>query len=68
MTKIKQSKQFKTAKQLLASWSRAAVSAAIAYYLATGDVTVKGLVSAAAAAVLPPLLRYINPKDELGRG
>ncbi len=68
MTKTKQSKQFKTTKQALASWGRAAASAAIAYYLATGDVTLKGLTSAAAAALLPPLLRYLNPKDELGRG
>jgi hypothetical protein len=51
-----------------ASWGRAALSAALAYYLATGDMTLKGLVSAAAAAVIPPLMRYINPKDALGRG
>jgi len=53
---------------VVASWGRAAFSAALAYYLATGDVTIKGLTSAAAAAVLPPLMRYLNPKDELGRG
>ncbi len=53
---------------MAASWGRAALSAAIAYYLATGDVTIKGLTSAALAAVLPPLLRYVNPKDQLGRG
>jgi hypothetical protein len=68
MTTAKQKKQIKTAQQVAASWGRAALSAAIAYYLATGDVTIKGLTSAAAAAVLPPLLRYVNPKDELGRG
>ena len=34
----------------------------------TGDITVKGLSSAALAAVLPPILRYLNPKDSLGRG
>ncbi len=53
---------------MAASWARAALSAALAYYLATGDVTIKGLTSAAAAAVLPPLMRYLNPKDSLGRG
>jgi len=66
--KAKQKKQIKTAQQVVASWGRAAFSAALAYYLATGDVTIKGLTSAAAAAVLPPLMRYLNPKDELGRG
>jgi hypothetical protein len=66
--KARQKKQIKTTLQVAASWGRAAFSAALAYYLATGDVTVKGLTSAAAAAVLPPLMRYLNPKDELGRG
>ena len=37
----KQKKAIKTAKQLVASWSRTALAAAIAYYLATGDVTLK---------------------------
>jgi hypothetical protein len=66
--KSTQKKQIKTAQQVAASWGRAALSAALAYYLATGDMTLKGLVSAAAAAVIPPLMRYINPKDALGRG
>ena len=66
--KAKQKKQIKTAQEVAASWGRAALSAALAYYLATGDVTIKGLTSAAAAAVLPPLMRYLNPKDSLGRG
>ena len=66
--KAKQNKQVKTALGVAASWGRAALSAALAYYLATGDVTIKGLTSAAAAAVLPPLMRYLNPKDSLGRG
>ena len=68
MTTKKQNKNVKTAKQLAASWGRSALSAAIAYYLATGDLTVKGVTSAALAAVLPPILRFINPKDQLGRG
>jgi len=64
----KQNKQLKTAKELAASWSRSAAAAVIAYYLATGDLTAKGLSSAALAAVLPPILRFLNPKDPLGRG
>ena len=68
MTKAKTNKQLKTAKQVAASWGRAALSAALAYYLATGDMTIKGLTSAALAAILPPLMRVLNPKDSLGRG
>ena len=68
MATKKQNKQIKTLKQLAASWGRTAAAAVIAYYLATGDVTVKGLTSAALAAVLPPILRFLNPKDPLGRG
>jgi hypothetical protein len=68
MAKKKQSKMIKTTKQMAASWGRTALAAVIAYYLATGDITVKGLSSAALAAVLPPILRYLNPQDSLGRG
>ena len=64
----KQNKQLKTVKELAASWGRSAAAAAIAYYLATGDMTAKGISSAALAAVLPPILRFLNPKDPLGRG
>ena len=67
MTKAKKKKQYKRLQEVAASWGRSALAAAIAYYLATGDVTVKGLTSAAAAAVLPPILRWLNPKDPLGR-
>ncbi len=56
----------RTVKQLAASWSRVALSAALAYYLATGDMSVKALVSAALSAVIPPVLRYLNPNDQLG--
>jgi hypothetical protein len=66
--KTKKNKNLVNAQQIAASWGRSALSAALAYYLATGDLTVKGLTSAAAAAVLPPLMRYLNPKDPLGRG
>lgn len=57
----------KTMKQVAGSWGRAAASAVIAYYLATGDMDIKALGSAALAAVLPPIYRYLNPKDPLGR-
>ena len=57
----------KTIKQLAGSWGRAAISAVLAYYMATGDMDPKALASAALAAVLPPLVRWLNPKDSLGR-
>ena len=56
----------RTAKQLLASWSRVAASAALAYYMATGSLDAKALGSAALAAVVPPILRWLNPNDQLG--
>lgn len=63
---IKQ-KDIETFKQLIASWARAGIAAAMAYYLATGDMNLKALGSAALAAVIPPVIRYINPKDALGQ-
>lgn len=60
-------KDVKTLKDLSASWARAGIAAAMAYYLATGDMSLKALASAALAAVIPPIMRYVNPKDPLGR-
>ena len=49
---------------MVASYARAAIGAALAVYLANpNDVTVRDVVAAALAAVLPPLLRWLNPKD-----
>jgi hypothetical protein len=56
-----------TMKQMTGSWTRAAVSAALAYYLATGSMDLRALGSAALASVAPPIYRYLNPKDSLGR-
>lgn len=60
-------KDIKTIKDLSASWARAGIAAALAYYLATGDMSLKALASAALAAVIPPIIRYVNPKDSLGQ-
>jgi len=60
-------KDVKTLKDLSASWARAGIAAAMAYYLATGDMSAKALASAALAAVIPPIMRYVNPKDPLGQ-
>ncbi len=59
-------KSLRTAKQLLASWARVAASAALAYYVATGSLDTKALLSAALTAVIPPILRWLNPNDQLG--
>jgi hypothetical protein len=60
-------KDMNTIKQLVASWARAGIAAAMAYYLATGDMSLKALSSAALAAVIPPIIRFVNPKDPLGQ-
>jgi hypothetical protein len=57
----------KTIKQAAGSYLRAAVSAVIAYYLATGDMDLRALGSAALAAIIGPAARWANPKDTLGR-
>lgn len=50
------------AKAMLASWARSFLAAAIAVYLA-GVTDPKAIASAGVAAVLPVILRWLNPKD-----
>lgn len=55
-------------KALLASYARSFLSATIALYLA-GETDPAKLLAAGIAAVLPPLLRWLNPNDQaFGRG
>jgi hypothetical protein len=49
-------------KAMLASYVRSAVGAGVAVY-ATGNHNVSDLLKAAVAALLPPLMRFVNPKD-----
>ena len=49
-------------KALLASWARSFLAAAIAVYMA-GVTDPKAILTAGAAAVLPVVLRWLNPKD-----
>jgi hypothetical protein len=49
-------------KALLASWARSFLAAAIAVYMA-GVQDPKAIGMAGLAAVLPVVLRYLNPKD-----
>ncbi|QGH73548.1 MAG: toxin [Podoviridae sp. ctDWo9] len=52
----------KQTKRLVASYARAALAACFAV-AATGSATKDDYIKAALAAVLPPLIRWINPKD-----
>jgi hypothetical protein len=49
-------------KALLASWARSFAAASLAVYLA-GVTDPKAILTAGAAAVLPVVLRWLNPKD-----
>lgn len=48
--------------EIIQSYLRSAVGAGLAVVLA-GNHDVRAIVSAACAAVLPPLLRWLNPND-----
>ena len=50
-------------KALLASWARSFLAASIAVYMA-GVQDPKAICMAGLAAVLPVILRYLNPKDK----
>ena len=49
-------------KSMLASWARSFLAAAIAVYM-SGNTDLKAIGSAGLAAVLPVVLRYLNPND-----
>ena len=55
-------------KALLASYGRSIIAAVIAVY-STGNTNPTDLGKAALAALVPVLIRYVNPKDlAFGRG
>ena len=55
-------------KQMLLSYARSAVGA-IAAVVATGNYSIDDLAKAAVAALLPPVLRWLNSGDKaFGRG
>ena len=51
-----------TLKPLLASWARSFSAAALAIYMA-GETNPKTIAMAGVAAVLPVILRWLNPND-----
>ena len=52
----------KNLKALASSYGRSALSAVLAVYM-TGNTDASDLAKAGIAALLPPLLRWLNPKD-----
>ena len=53
------------AKALAASWGRSFMAAALALYMA-GVTDPKTLALAGVAAIAPVVLRWLNPKDNIG--
>lgn len=47
---------------MAASWARSFLAAAVALAM-TGETNIKMLANAGLAAVLPVILRYLNPND-----
>lgn len=52
----------KDIKALAASWARSFMAASLAVYMA-GETDLKTIGMAGVAAVLPVVLRYLNPND-----
>jgi hypothetical protein len=55
----------KDLQNALGSWGRAFLVAIISMY-AAGVQEPKALIAAGLASIIPPVLRYLDPKDELG--
>jgi hypothetical protein len=49
-------------KAMLASWARSFLAAALAVYM-TGNTDLKSIAMGGIAAVLPVVLRWLNPQD-----
>jgi len=54
-------------KPMLASYARSFLAASLAVVMA-GVTDPKAIFAAGAAAVLPVLIRWLNPNDALGKG
>jgi len=52
----------KQAKLLLASWLRSYLAAALAVFMAGGDL--KAIAMGGVAAIAPVILRWLNPDDK----
>jgi hypothetical protein len=55
-------------KAILGSYARSFLTGAVTLYMA-GETDPRKLLAAGVAAILPPLLRWLNPNDQaFGRG
>ena len=50
-------------KALAASWTRSFIASALAVYMA-GVTEPKAIIAAGGAAVIPVIIRYLNPNDK----
>ena len=50
-------------KAVAASWARSFIASALAVYMA-GVTEPKAIVAAGGAAVIPVIIRYLNPNDK----
>lgn len=57
------SQTMKNLKALASSYGRSVIAAVLAVYM-TGNTNPSDLGKAGIAALLPPLLRWLNPKDQ----
>jgi len=51
-------------KPIIASWLRSYIAASLAVFMAGGDL--QAMAMGGVAAVVPVLIRYLNPNDSLG--
>ena len=49
-------------KAMAASWGRSYIAAALAVYMAGGDI--KAMAMGGVAAIVPVILRWLNPADK----
>ncbi|CAB4173989.1 hypothetical protein UFOVP1255_3 [uncultured Caudovirales phage] len=50
-------------KAMLASWARAFLTAALTCYVTWGSLNWKMMLNSGIAALVPVILRWLNPKD-----
>jgi len=56
--------QMRQATEMMLSWVRVFLAASLAVWLATGDLNWSSMWQAGAAAVLPVVIRYLDPQDK----
>lgn len=55
--------------EMLLSWGRVFAAASLAVWLSTGHLQIEAMANAGIAAVLPVIIRWLDPQDKVyGRG